>query len=70
MSATFDDGLEPLGLVVGVFLVLVGIGTIVGQPWAQMSNAAAAGGQVFGALMAIVVGVLLALFSRDGPLPF
>lgn len=28
-----DDNLESLGVVTGVFLVLVGIGTIIGMPW-------------------------------------
>ena len=29
----FEDTLEPLGIGVGVFLVLVGIATVLGTPW-------------------------------------
>lgn len=28
-----DDTLESLGAVTGVFLVLVGLGTVIGMPW-------------------------------------
>jgi len=70
MNVDLSDRREVLGLVVGALLVLVGLGTVVGQPWARVSNVAVAGGQIFGALVAIGIGVLLVLFSRDQDLPF
>jgi hypothetical protein len=56
----FQDRLDAVGLPGGVFLVLVGFGTIWGQPW-QYS----AGGallmvlQLVGAIAAIAIGVSL-----------
>ncbi|WP_246986037.1 hypothetical protein [Halorientalis marina] len=70
MNMDISDRRELLGLVVGVFLVLVGLGTVVGQPWARVSNVGVAGVQILGALVAIGIGVLLVLLSRDDELPF
>jgi multisubunit Na+/H+ antiporter MnhC subunit len=61
-----EDRLEILGIAAGVFLVLVGLGTISGTPWTTLSDTGAAVGQVFGALMAIVIGVGLAWLSWSG----
>lgn len=70
MNMDVSDRRELLGLVVGVFLVLAGLGTVVGQPWARVSNVGVAGVQILGALVAIGIGVLLVLLSRDDALPF
>ena len=66
MSVTnrFDDRLEPVGIAVGVLLVLVGVATIAGAPWATKISAAAAALQVVGAVGTAVVGVLLVWLSR------
>lgn len=56
-----EDPLEPLGVGVGVLLVLVGIATIVGTPWAYKSGSVAVlVGQVLGALAAVGIGAGLA----------
>ncbi|MFB6185001.1 MAG: hypothetical protein ABEI96_10635 [Haloarculaceae archaeon] len=60
----FEDTLEPLGIGVGVLLVLVGIATIAGGPWG-IKSAAAAGLQIVGALGTIAVGAILVWISRS-----
>ncbi|MDG5775669.1 hypothetical protein VB773_06135 [Haloarculaceae archaeon H-GB2-1] len=60
----FEDTLEPIGIVVGVLVVLVGVAIIVGMPW-QIKPAASAGLQVVGALGLIGVGAALAWLSKQ-----
>ncbi|WP_135854708.1 hypothetical protein [Halorussus salinus] len=65
MATANADRLEPLGIGFGVLLVLVGIMTIVGTPWAYKSGGALLMvGQGFGAVAAIAVGALLAWLAR------
>ena len=61
----FADKLEPLGVGVGVFLVLVGLGTIAGMPWA-VKDLLAAIVQIVGALATIGLGAVLAYVSWTG----
>ena len=70
MNVDVTDRMEVTSLVVGVLMVLAGLGTIVGQPWTQVTNMAVAGVGVLGALLAIGIGVLLVLLARGGDLPF
>lgn len=60
----FADKLEVMGLLVGAFLVLVGLGTISGTPWVTADSAAAGYTQVLGAVIAIGIGVALAWLTR------
>lgn len=60
----FDDRLEPVGVAVGVLLVLVGLGTIAGFPWATKASMGAAVLQVVGALATAAVGAGLVWLSR------
>lgn len=61
MNISLEDPLEPLGLAVGVFLVLVGIATLAGTPWVYKSGSVVVMiGQAFGALCAIGIGAGLA----------
>lgn len=56
-----EDPLSPLGVAVGAFLVLVGLATLAGTPWAYKSGSAVVmAGQVVGALAAIAIGAGLA----------
>lgn len=66
MSVTtrFDDRLEPVGIAVGVLLVLVGLGTIAGFPWATKGDALASVLQVVGALGTAAIGAGLVWLSR------
>ena len=59
----FQDRLDLIGIPVGIFVLVVGLGTLLGQPWQY-----AAGGaplmvlQLLGALVAVAIGAgLIAL---------
>jgi multidrug resistance efflux pump len=67
MSVTdrFDDHLEPVGVAVGVFLVLVGLTTVAGMPWTTKATIAAAVVQIVGALATVAVGAGLVWLSRQ-----
>jgi protein-S-isoprenylcysteine O-methyltransferase Ste14 len=66
MSVTerFDDRLEPVGIAVGVLLVLIGVGTVAGTPWTVKGDAAASALQILGVLLTVGIGVLLVWLSR------
>jgi sulfite exporter TauE/SafE len=65
----FEDRLEVLGLLAGAFLVLMGLGTIAGQPWTYFSDPLPAIGRVVGSLLAIAVGVGIAWVVRTDAEP-
>ena len=65
MNLGTTDRLEPLGIAFGALLVLVGIGTLIGTPWAYKSGSAAvAAGQIFGAVAAVGIGLALVWLAR------
>ncbi|WP_458206750.1 hypothetical protein [Haladaptatus sp. NG-SE-30] len=65
MNRYVSDSLEPLGIAIGAFLVLVGIATLVGMPWSHKSGSAVlALGQIVGALAAVGIGGALAWLAR------
>ena len=65
MNRYMEDPLEPLGVVFGVLLVLIGIGTLVGTPWSYKSGSVVLMiGQIIGALAAIGIGAALAWVTR------
>ncbi|USZ66757.1 hypothetical protein NGM10_08375 [Halorussus salilacus] len=65
MATTATDTLEPLGIGLGALLVLVGIATLVGTPWAHKSGGLLlAAGQVLGAISAVAIGAGLAWIAR------
>lgn len=66
MSVTerFDDTLEPVGIAVGVLLVLVGLATVAGMPWTTKATMAAAAVQVVGALGTAAIGAGLVWLAR------
>lgn len=61
----FQDRLDVIGIPVGLFVLVVGLGTLLGQPWQY-----AAGGaplmvlQIVGALAAVGIGVGLMWLSH------
>ena len=66
MATANANRLEPLGIGVGVLLVLVGLATIVGTPWAYKSGGVLLMiGQGLGAVAAIAIGAGLAWVARD-----
>ncbi|MFT4921504.1 MAG: hypothetical protein ACI8XM_000704 [Haloarculaceae archaeon] len=58
-----EDRLETLGVVAGAFLVLVGLGTVVGMPWETNNDMLASVVQLIGVAAMIAVGVGLARLS-------
>ena len=65
MNRYIADPLEPLGVAFGVLLVLIGLGTLVGMPWAHKSGGIVLMlGQIIGALAAIGIGATLAWVTR------
>lgn len=64
-TAFVDDRLDALSVVLGAFLVLVGLGTLTGMPWQYGGGALVMVGNVVGALAAIGVGAGLAWLSYD-----
>jgi hypothetical protein len=64
----FDDRLELLGVLVGLFVVIAGLGTLVSQPWSTTGNSSAAIVQTLGVLATIAVGVVVVLVTRSEPL--
>jgi VIT1/CCC1 family predicted Fe2+/Mn2+ transporter len=61
----FKDTLEPLGIGVGVLLVLVGLGTLAGQPWATLNSTGALVIQLVGVLALFAIGAALAWLSYE-----
>lgn len=59
----FEDKLEPLGILTGVLLVFVGLGTLVGQPWATASSTVALVLQLVGVVVTVGIGAGLAWLS-------
>ncbi|MFC7140650.1 hypothetical protein ACFQMA_12555 [Halosimplex aquaticum] len=60
----FSDRLEPVGIAVGVLLVLVALGTLAGAPWTTKGDMLASAIQVFGAVATAGIGALLIWLSR------
>ncbi|WP_336035469.1 hypothetical protein [Halobacterium yunchengense] len=56
MRDVFADSLDAYGVLVAAFLVLVGVGTLVGMPWQHSNSAAVTVLQVAGALATAAVG--------------
>ena len=59
----FEDTLEPLGILTGVLLVLVGLGTLIGQPWATANSTIALLLQGVGIIATVGIGAGLAWLS-------
>lgn len=52
-----------LGAASGVFLVLVAIATLVGQPWVYVASPIAAGAQIVAAVLTLAIGAGLVALS-------
>ena len=55
----FADRLDILGVLAGVFLVLVAIGTAAGQPWQYSGGTVVMIVQIFGVIATAAIGVVL-----------
>ncbi|MFB6166387.1 MAG: hypothetical protein ABEJ31_14610 [Haloarculaceae archaeon] len=67
MDTEFTDGLEILGLVTGALLVVGGLVTLAGAPWATMDSLLAAVFEALGVLATIAIGIVLAWVVRTRP---
>mgnify|MGYP000689980799 FL=1 len=61
----FEDSLEPLGMLTGVLLVLIGLGTLVGQPWATADSTIAVVLQLVGVVVTVALGAGLVWLSYE-----
>ncbi|NIB98309.1 hypothetical protein [Halobacterium sp. R2-5] len=59
MQHPFADTLDVYGVLVGAFVALVGIGSLVGMPWQHANSAGVTVLQVVGSLAAVALGVAL-----------
>ena len=60
----FKDDLDAFGVLVGAFVALVGLGTLVGMPWQYSGGSLVTGFQILGAVAAVVLGVGLAWLTH------
>lgn len=60
----FEDDLDAFGVLVGAFVALMGLGTLVGMPWQYTTGIFVTGFQILGALAAVALGVGLAWLAR------
>jgi len=63
MDIEFEDRLAVLGVLVGGFVIVVGLGTLLGQPWTTNGNTAAVVVQLVGIIATIAVGGLLIVIT-------
>ncbi|WP_340101050.1 hypothetical protein [Salinibaculum salinum] len=61
----FEDPLESLGMLTGVLLVLIGLGTLVGQPWATADSTIAVVLQLVGVVVTVALGAGLVWLSYE-----
>ena len=67
MNLTVTDPLEPIGILAGVLLIVVGIGTLVTAPWTHSASALVPILRILGTIATIFVGVALLYVVRlDG----
>jgi hypothetical protein len=64
----FEDRLSVLGVLVGAFVVVVGLGTLLGQPWTTSESTSAVVVQLLGIVATIAIGLLLIVITyADDP---
>ena len=64
MELPIRDRLDVVGSAAGAFVVLLGLATLLGQPWQYTGGAAVMSLQIFGALAAVAIGVGLVYLSH------
>lgn len=57
MSRWVDDPLVPIGIVVGLFLVVAGIGTLITAPWQYHGSQFVTVLRILGTLGTIMIGI-------------
>ncbi|MFB6147231.1 MAG: hypothetical protein ABEJ08_06035 [Halobacteriaceae archaeon] len=64
MNEVVYDRLEVLGIAVGAFLALAGLGTLVGMPWQYANSTVVTVGQALGAALTVLLGAGLIWLVR------
>ena len=59
----FEDNLAILGVLVGGFVVVVGLGTLLGQPWTTTESTSAVVVQLVGIVTMVATGLLLIIIT-------
>jgi hypothetical protein len=68
MAIDFEDRLALLGVLVGAFVIVVGLGTLLGTPWTTAASTSAVVVQLLGIVATIAVGVVLIVVTyADDP---
>jgi len=64
----FEDRLSVLGVLVGGFVVITGLGTLLGAPWATAASTPVLLVQLLGIVATVIIGVLLIVITyADDP---
>ncbi|MFW5938070.1 MAG: hypothetical protein ACOCSN_03925 [Halanaeroarchaeum sp.] len=64
MELPIRDRLDGVGSAAGTFVVLLGLATLLGQPWQYTGGAAVTTLQILGALATVAIGVGLVYLSH------
>jgi len=66
VSVGIDDRLELLGVLLGGFVAVAGLATIVGMTWVHKNSLTVAGVQILGSLLTVAIGLGLIWLVRTG----
>ena len=62
----FEDRLELFGLLGGAFVVIVGLGTLIGAPWSAAESGGAGLLRTLGVLLTLLVGIVTIVVTYAG----
>jgi len=64
----FEDRLSVLGVLVGGFVIVAGLGTLLGAPWSTTASTSVLLVQMVGIVATVAIGVLLVVITyADDP---
>jgi ABC-type xylose transport system permease subunit len=64
----FEDRLELLGLLTGIFVVIVALASLASQPWSTAESTTVVVIQTVGIVVTLAIGVLVFLVTRSDDL--
>jgi hypothetical protein len=68
LPVDFEDRLAVLGVLVGAFVIVVGLGTLLGTPWTTTGSTSVVIVQLVGVVATIAIGVALIVITyADDP---
>lgn len=62
----YEDRLEILGVLAGLFLIIVALGTLSGLPWTTNDDSLAVAIQMVGIIVLFALGIVLVLVTYTG----